>query len=637
MNVRNAGMAIRQARKFSGLTQEQLAEGICEYTSLSRIESGLADVSQNTFQQLMHKAGVSSSCFPAFKSKQEFQVFRELQKLVYALDGKKYSDCISILTKIEEYNYGDNIEYYSLVNICVMDIMFQTQSSNFVKNIHILRKSINVLNPYFDLNCEITCYIGIPTVKALILLGECNIQLHQMDEAYKLTNKIESYLEKCIFTPEEIILLTGKNILLQIRLLIEERKYSEAEKKCLLLKTLLVNNQSFTSLCEVYFLWTIVEMELGECDKAKLYFETAFYTSYGFQNGYSNLILCYMKKYYPQLEIDMEKYPYIEPESFYGKIYIFLLKREFFFISDKKENMTNQYLIGHIIHDLRKEKGISQQMLCQGLCSKSKLSKIENNQMNLGSFLFEALFERLGIQSNLCYSYSSKNEYEIAKMRVKIKNEYKKIDKNKDSYLFEKYKDLLKPKDIINKQWLLMMKLLCVSSGKINIDDINKILEITIPNFDLNKVFNYTLSYNELTLLANRAFALANSRQTIQKAIFLCKMLLEYYERISADDVIFSKNYILIVCCYIASLYRIKDFWTLVKLFVHYRAKFGVLDRRHYARIYFYYSQSLFEIGKRKEGLMAAKITCALNQMVDDEENIYLLKKYIMEDFNVAI
>ena len=54
--------------------------------------------------------------------------------------------------------------------------------------------------------------------------------------------------------------------------------------------------------------------------------------------------------------------------------------------------------IGRLIHELRTEQGISQIVLCQGLCSKSKLSKIENElPANRMSFLTEALLQRLGI------------------------------------------------------------------------------------------------------------------------------------------------------------------------------------------------------------------------------------------------
>lgn len=50
--------------------------------------------------------------------------------------------------------------------------------------------------------------------------------------------------------------------------------------------------------------------------------------------------------------------------------------------------------IGRLIHDLRTEQSISQIVLCQGLCSKSKLSKIENDTLQPDIFLTEALLQQ---------------------------------------------------------------------------------------------------------------------------------------------------------------------------------------------------------------------------------------------------
>ena len=59
--------------------------------------------------------------------------------------------------------------------------------------------------------------------------------------------------------------------------------------------------------------------------------------------------------------------------------------------------------IGEILVRLRKESGITQAALREGVCAASELAKIENNQKNPDPFLLDHLFRRLG---NLRYGWS---------------------------------------------------------------------------------------------------------------------------------------------------------------------------------------------------------------------------------------
>ena len=66
MGVRSTKDIIREARRKAGLTQEQLADGICSLQALSRIETGVSGVSPATFQALMERAGAPCHRFPVF-------------------------------------------------------------------------------------------------------------------------------------------------------------------------------------------------------------------------------------------------------------------------------------------------------------------------------------------------------------------------------------------------------------------------------------------------------------------------------------------------------------------------------------------------------------------------------------------
>lgn len=53
-------------------------------------------------------------------------------------------------------------------------------------------------------------------------------------------------------------------------------------------------------------------------------------------------------------------------------------------------------LIGAYIKQKREDKGLSQDALCEGICSRSNLSRIENDDQTPSFTLLEKLFEKLG-------------------------------------------------------------------------------------------------------------------------------------------------------------------------------------------------------------------------------------------------
>lgn len=108
MSVRSAKDAIREARLKAGLTQEQLAEGVCSLQALSRIESGVSGVSPATFQALMEHAGASCERFPTFAGRDDFDCYCSLKYARFHLETLQLQDAYEELQKMEDRNWADN-------------------------------------------------------------------------------------------------------------------------------------------------------------------------------------------------------------------------------------------------------------------------------------------------------------------------------------------------------------------------------------------------------------------------------------------------------------------------------------------------------------------------------------------------
>lgn len=112
MNVRNAGYAIKTARKKAKLSQQKISDGICSVLSLSRIENGTAGVSPATFHALMTRIGIPFECYPIFKNQEDYDIFCYLKKARFYLNKLQIDEAFDLLEKVENEQWAKNKLYY---------------------------------------------------------------------------------------------------------------------------------------------------------------------------------------------------------------------------------------------------------------------------------------------------------------------------------------------------------------------------------------------------------------------------------------------------------------------------------------------------------------------------------------------
>lgn len=124
MSVFQLGPVIRNRRIELGLSQEDLADGICSVPTLSRIENGERMPTKNHFEILMQRLGYSAASLDFFTDKQDFLIhelkFKIRQAYVltdYSLTKQlldEYEKLISETSKIDQQFFQ---LYQTLLNI----------------------------------------------------------------------------------------------------------------------------------------------------------------------------------------------------------------------------------------------------------------------------------------------------------------------------------------------------------------------------------------------------------------------------------------------------------------------------------------------------------------------------------------
>lgn len=90
MSFFQLGSVIKMRREELGLSQEELADGICSVPTLSRIENGERMPTKNHFEMLMQRLGYSSTSIDFFTDKQSFLLHDFKYKIRQAYIDKNY-------------------------------------------------------------------------------------------------------------------------------------------------------------------------------------------------------------------------------------------------------------------------------------------------------------------------------------------------------------------------------------------------------------------------------------------------------------------------------------------------------------------------------------------------------------------
>lgn len=101
MAVFQLGPVIKNRREELGLTQEDLADGICSVPTLSRIENGERMPTKNHFDMLMQRLGYSDMYIDFYTNRQDFQIHELKNKIQRAYILGDYEHARNILKEFE--------------------------------------------------------------------------------------------------------------------------------------------------------------------------------------------------------------------------------------------------------------------------------------------------------------------------------------------------------------------------------------------------------------------------------------------------------------------------------------------------------------------------------------------------------
>lgn len=562
MAVRNAGKIIRETRLKAGLTQEQMSEDICSVLTLSRIENNSAGVSPSLFQALMSRAGAPRNIFPVFPNRKDFDCFYTLKRARLYLESWQLQEAYDELLKVKNADFSNNKFHYqewlylqgclqSRSGSCEHQLIYEI----FISALIITKPNID----FSDLSNELFSDIEL---ELLIEISNELLYLSQSDLSYIICSQLESYINNAELSFIERDRLLSRNAIARTKYLLYTHDYNKALETINEYRHLMVVNSENASLLELNF-WTAMSYYYcGNIEKAHQMFNDTFYSAHAIESCYATICLKFVSEN-TSIVIDdyIKSLPSIDCKTFkYEKI------TDSLSLSDGTYDLFSPDVLtlGRLIYVLRKEQNISQAVLCKGLCSKSKLSKIENDQLQPDIFLSEALLQRLGVSERVFSFWGNSNYKILYELKSKILNS--KLTSLKEQFaLLKQFKELLSENNNILLQFYYALSYDFLDESERRIATLQNALNLTLPDFDILNINNYRLSLIELGIIGNIAYEYREISPSKSNLYF--SKLLEYRNLSSVNIMFQSLVYPIFIYKYAHSLYHQKYYLQLSNLY----------------------------------------------------------------------
>ncbi len=635
MSVRSAKDAIREARSAAGLTQEQMSEGICTIQALSRIETGAAGVSPATFQALMERAGAPCERYPIFASRSDFDCFYALKLARFHLDAWQLAPAWEELEKLETYGWADNKLYYQEWLLLHGRLQFLSYQCDHARNYHVLLNALHISRPDIDLFDFRALLLSQNEIQILTALAQEALYLGQRDTCLAIHTQIEAYLADSKFSSLEKERMQAEDAVVYAKYLLGTGDCLSAVETTDRYRSATALYWNLSLLLELTFLMGLGLHHLGDTPKAAEHIKNVFYTAHAVKSNYANVCREHLSRhtdfpvsdYMRQMpEIDSKTYPVKE-----------IMDTGHFSNGIFNADSPDIYTLGMLLHDLRTEQNLSMDIVCHGLCGKSKLSKIENGSLQPDIALTEALLQRLGISERIFTFWGNERESRLNDLKFQLIHIQNLSSKMQENY-FQEMERLVDEKDVLYYQDFLVVKALKNRSPSHRISGLKKALHYTLPDFDIHEIMTCRLSWEELSILNCLADAYRKTDDS-----YLCSL---YYHQITAyiakvcpSIMLQAQVYPHTLKAYCHTLYIQRQYNAVLELQKQFCKAFNLMcyNIDTYGSYLFYYCQALGECMQFDAATLYAVYCCRAKGLMNQDSSAAILKRAFEANFNILL
>lgn len=488
MQIHGIGELILRTREERGISQKELACGLCEQQKLSSIEMGNDLPDTFLLEAFMSRMGKSADKLEYIISEEEYKFYVLRDSIEEALAQEQYREVEQKLAEYEEYLMEEDVLHFQYLDM-VRAFLVWTEEQKKQEAIAWLESAMDRTMPFW--REEGIWSHAVSWLEAgLFLLWVDRIK--EEEELSRFFERLLAYIEEQWLDEEEKAKIYPFTVLLYCRRLIKEKKYQQVQELCKKAIRILTENNTISNLLELLKLRIIALQELE-----------------GKEKELERLI-----RQKDALEAIEKEYFYkVSETSIFTKV-----KREL-------------YLDREIIRKNRKAMGITQEKLSDGICTQETLARIEGGR-KAREKNFQRLAERVSWKKE-------KRTNEIGCWDYVLLEKKREIDWLASRYRNQEAKEKLLafpcPATIEGQQYVsYMMAMLELQLKEREPEEVLKLLEealkMTLKLKDWTKIKDYVLAKQEILILNGMGIAYAQMGQK-KKAIELYEDIMEGYRQ----------------------------------------------------------------------------------------------------------
>lgn len=190
------GEMIRMIRLEHGISQEELADGICTASNLSKMENHLLIPSRSTFEALMQKLEQPYDIYPVIMDEENEKIYQLRYNIRNYIVDKEYIKARELLDELEK---EDDLDYLFKQFVLFAESILIEEIKNDLKEAQegyqkALRMTLKEFKPVKILFHLLT----VEEINLIYHIARCNYRLGNKDEAIVIAYALIEFFEKKI-------------------------------------------------------------------------------------------------------------------------------------------------------------------------------------------------------------------------------------------------------------------------------------------------------------------------------------------------------------------------------------------------------------------------------------------------------
>lgn len=497
--INQLGVMLCKEREKMGETRKRVAEGIISVSELCRVEHGGQEIDYFTLQALFERLGKSIDKLELAVSDGEYEsiAYRiEIERSIKNRDSGMLAKLISGYYACNDERRPIHRQYRQVMDAiaCCMkkqdyasclrlmeQALTYTQREDWVRRIR-----------YGERLCN-------QEIRIILVITYCRWKLGNADGLADEMELLGRYIRHHYTDTEEQVKVYPHCAWLLGKLYLEQNRTEEAYAACRKGRESLIRNGSLSPL------WQILELE--EACLEKLGKTTA-------------LVQC---RRYREAVSFLYEAAGVRPET--DMIAVFM-----------KSSFQGEFVItNELVRDIREAKGISQEQLCENICSQETLSRIEGGKRSPNKRKLYQLLKKMGMERENYYGFIEADDYELYE---KVREYNRNIPNGRleeAMRLLDEIQNGIDMTKTVNKQFIGMERIFeQITQNKLPLEQANRqlweLLTLTMPPTDSDRMI-YRAPFRTEYIIWNHMAVNLWKAGRVEKAIGIYGELMQRYKK----------------------------------------------------------------------------------------------------------